>query len=362
MASATSDRHEVVARRPDLGAVISRIRRQLLDEMLTAMALRRSRFQRLRDLQNEDGAGLIGGRQVAAIRGTRGRPLALGLVSGETGVNADDPSRVSVHCVWGKRGDADCNILRSIRFGGAVLDPLARFADDRLACMNVLNTVLVGDPQHTPEHDGVLMKIGRLPRFNPAAGTAHVSDADITLARVEPTDVFVDQFRLVACCLDPVWPGNQDWHRGSRSIAASLDRPGPRMTVRLLRGDSHDEITRRGRVIGSHDDAVLAGGFALEDNLGVGAAAAVIVFGELLAFRVLDTQPVVPVALAIELVGFACFQLDGVDLAVHLGATGVLGIIRIQFALNLSLPVLECNLANGRGELLVLVAGACRIG
>src|SRR6516225_257248 len=104
MASATSDRHEVVARRPDLGAVISRIRRQLLDEMLTAMALRRSRFQRLRDLQNEDGAGLIGGRQVAAIRGTRGRPLALGLVSVETCVNADDPSRVSVHCVWGKRG------------------------------------------------------------------------------------------------------------------------------------------------------------------------------------------------------------------------------------------------------------------
>src|SRR4029453_10541887 len=92
------------------------------------------------------------------------------------------------------------------------------------------------------------------------------------------------------------------------TLKSSCGRMSPRSTC-LLHSDSHDEISSHRGVKRSHDDAILARSFALEDNLGAGAAPAVIVFGELLALRVLDTEPVVPPALAVDLVGFARFKL-----------------------------------------------------
>src|SRR5262249_7099249 len=86
--------------------------------------------------------------------------------------------------------------------GRAVLDPLARVSDDGLTAANVEMAAPVSHPKQTAQHHSELLELGGLARLDPAAGAAHVGNADVLVARIHAPDVLVDQLRLVACGLD----------------------------------------------------------------------------------------------------------------------------------------------------------------
>ena len=63
-------------------------------------------------------------------------------------------------------------------------------------------TAAMRHAQHSLDHDRVLIKLRRLSRLNPSAGTAHVRNAQPRFLRVHAPDKLVDQLRLVARGLD----------------------------------------------------------------------------------------------------------------------------------------------------------------
>ena len=69
---------------------------------------------------------------------------------------------------------------------------------NRLALSYVYGSVAVLHPQHTIENYSVFVELGRLARLLPAAWTAHVGDAGILRTGVDPSDIFVDTFRLIS--------------------------------------------------------------------------------------------------------------------------------------------------------------------
>src|SRR5579862_1865320 len=100
------------------------------------------------------------------------------------------PSRISMYRCRRKCRQTDCDVLCTIRFGSAVLNPFSGMAYDGLACVNIQDTTSVRDPQHSFQNDGELFKIRSLPWLDPATRTAHVGDADFSVARIHPTNVF----------------------------------------------------------------------------------------------------------------------------------------------------------------------------
>ena len=58
----------------------------------------------------------------------------------------------------------------------------------------------------------VFVELGRLPRLHPAAGTAHVGDADVLSAGVDAAHKFVNFLRLGSGGFDARRSGYQRWH------------------------------------------------------------------------------------------------------------------------------------------------------
>src|SRR5262245_11664124 len=101
-----------------------------------------------------------------------------------------------------KGRQADSDILGAVGLGRAVLHPFATMSDDRLTGTDVESAAAVGDAQQAPQHDSELVELRLLTRLDPAAGAAHVCDADLLVTRVYSSHILVDQFRLVARGLD----------------------------------------------------------------------------------------------------------------------------------------------------------------
>jgi hypothetical protein len=63
-------------------------------------------------------------------------------------------------------------------------DPFAGVSDERLSCLQVEDAIFVRHAERAFEHDGELIEFRCLARFNPAARTAHVRDAEPRFAGV----------------------------------------------------------------------------------------------------------------------------------------------------------------------------------
>src|SRR5690606_37504478 len=80
----------------------------------------------------------------------------------------------------------------------AIAHPLARANMHRLARSNgQARSALAFHEKFAPEHISVFVKLRTLAWFHPARRTAHVGNADITVAAVYTTENFVDKFRFV---------------------------------------------------------------------------------------------------------------------------------------------------------------------
>src|SRR5579871_2097514 len=96
-----------------------------------------------------------------------------------------------------KRGQTNGEVFRPFGIGSTVLDPLSGIAHDGLAGTDVEHSTPVSDPQASLQDYGEFGKLRSLPRLNPASRTAHMGDAHLAMLGIDPTDVLVDQFRLI---------------------------------------------------------------------------------------------------------------------------------------------------------------------
>ena len=103
-------------------------------------------------------------------------------------------------------GQADRDVLGAVVAGRRVAHPLAAAHEHALAGAHVERAVLVVDVQGAGQHDGVLVEGPALAGLDPAAGRAHVRDADAVLVERRDPHVLVDELRL--------GPGGLDAHRG----------------------------------------------------------------------------------------------------------------------------------------------------
>jgi len=93
--------------------------------------------------------------------------------------------------------------------------PFAGMSNHCLPGDYVERTVLVLDADHPFQHDCELIELGRLAGLEPSLRTAHVGDAGAGRFRGDSSDIFVNEFRLVAGGLNA---------RGLRDECGHLDR------------------------------------------------------------------------------------------------------------------------------------------
>jgi len=92
---------------------------------------------------------------------------------------------------------ADRNVLCPLIEGGAVPDPFVVTRDDGLAGMDLQRSLLGLDQEHSPQHQGELVKCRLLPRLGPPSRTLHPGDADPVGPGVHPPDVLLDELGSV---------------------------------------------------------------------------------------------------------------------------------------------------------------------
>lgn len=83
-----------------------------------------------------------------------------------------------------------------------VLNPFPGTGYHRLARSDIECPSLMAHAQLPSNHDGVLLKIGRLPWLLPSRGTAHVRDADALTFRVHAANEFINHLGHVSRRLD----------------------------------------------------------------------------------------------------------------------------------------------------------------
>src|SRR5688572_26611952 len=113
-----------------------------------------------------------------------------------------------------KRGQADRDVFRSLRFRRAVLNPLARRRDDRLPGAHVEAAAFVLHPHHPAQHDGDFLELGSLARLDPAGRRSHPGDADAAVPAVHAADKLLNPLRFRAGGLDDGRRSNEAWHGG----------------------------------------------------------------------------------------------------------------------------------------------------
>ncbi len=104
--------------------------------------------------------------------------------------------------VHGEGGEADSDVFCATFVGSGVADPFAGVGDDGLSGGDVERAILVLDAESAFEDDGEFVEGGGLTGLEPSGGAAHVGDAGGCGLGVDASDVFVDEFGLVAGGLD----------------------------------------------------------------------------------------------------------------------------------------------------------------
>ena len=91
-----------------------------------------------------------------------------------------------------------CTGLVGVGAGSAFALGFTASALDGLAGAHFENAAFEFDAQQTGEDDGVFVEVGSLAGLDPAAGTAHVGDAEVLGGGVHAADEFVDELGLIA--------------------------------------------------------------------------------------------------------------------------------------------------------------------
>src|SRR5581483_7651691 len=116
----------------------------------------------------------------------------------------------------------------------------------------------MGNAQHAAQHERVFIKLRRLARLNPTAGTAHVGDAELSIAGVYAADKFLDDFGFVAGGLDAGRFLNQCWHAGKFSaLTISSNRKCQSSPAKMKPADINsnaqmDHAQRNGILVDDH--------------------------------------------------------------------------------------------------------------
>jgi hypothetical protein len=98
-----------------------------------------------------------------------------------------------------------------------ITHPFTALDDNGLSSGNVDHAGPMLDAQQAREHDGIFIKLRRLPRLDPATGAAHVCDAYPGTPRIHTAHILIDQLGLVARRLDSGRIGDEYWHSLSKS-------------------------------------------------------------------------------------------------------------------------------------------------
>ncbi len=106
-----------------------------------------------------------------------------------------------------------CYVFRAFGFRSTVADPLSAAGNHRLTFAYIERPAAGFDPEQTAKDDGVFVEVRRLTRLDPAAGAAHVGDADVIARGVHVAYIFVDQLGLGSGSLDAGGLGNEFGHR-----------------------------------------------------------------------------------------------------------------------------------------------------
>jgi len=107
-------------------------------------------------------------------------------------------SLVSVHCFHGKRRQADCDVFCSAVMRSGIADALPGMRDDGLSRLHIERPFPMCDSQQPLQNDRKLIELGSLAGLDPSLWAAHVSDAGRGGLGVHASNVFVDEFGLIA--------------------------------------------------------------------------------------------------------------------------------------------------------------------
>src|SRR5580700_10125536 len=91
-----------------------------------------------------------------------------------------------------KCGQANRDIFGA--FWRAVADPLPRFSDNRLTGIYDRFATFMLHDHFSGEHQRKFLELRALARLGPSRGTAHVRDARVRIAGIDPADVLVENF------------------------------------------------------------------------------------------------------------------------------------------------------------------------
>ena len=108
-------------------------------------------------------------------------------------------SVIPMHGLRRECRQADGDVFCAVGIWRAVLHPFADASDDSLPGFHVEHTSLVRHAERAFEHNAEFIELRRLTRFDPAARTAHVRDAESRFTGDHPSDEFLDDLRFVAC-------------------------------------------------------------------------------------------------------------------------------------------------------------------
>src|SRR5579864_4216445 len=117
-----------------------------------------------------------------------------------------------MHRLHRERRQTYCNVISSALFGRGVLNPLAFVRDHSLARAHIKRSAFVRDTQRSFQHNCEFLKLRSLPWLRPSLWASHMSDANARRLRVNPSDIFVDELRLVPRRLNGGWFCNECWH------------------------------------------------------------------------------------------------------------------------------------------------------
>lgn len=107
-------------------------------------------------------------------------------------------SFIPVHGFHGEGWQADGDVFGAAFLRSGVAHPFAGAGKDCLAGGDVKRSTFVFDAQQPLQHDRELVELRRLAGLEPSLRTAHVGDAGGGGFRIDASDVFVDEFGLVA--------------------------------------------------------------------------------------------------------------------------------------------------------------------
>ena len=134
--------------------------------------------------------------------------------------------------VRGECGEADRNVFGAAFVGSGVADPFTRVHDDGLSGGDVERPTLVFNPKHALQDDGALVEGRSLARFQPSGGAAHVGHAGGRGLGVDASDVFVDEFGLVAGGLDAGGLRDQRGHGSIKACPLSVEEASQSASLR----------------------------------------------------------------------------------------------------------------------------------